>query len=63
MAARSTSIRLDRRPADEAAKALGVKPRVGAGRRIALREIVKLKRFRHLMNKNRGKLFFAGLDE
>jgi Uncharacterized protein conserved in bacteria (DUF2191). len=57
-----TSIRLDTRLADEAAKVLGVKSRTEAVH-IALREIVALKRFKELMRKNAGKHTFAGLDE
>jgi Arc/MetJ family transcription regulator len=57
-----TSIRLDTRLADEAAKVLGAKSRSEAVH-IALREIVALKRFKHLMKKNAGKHRFAGLDE
>jgi len=57
-----TSIRLDTRLADEAAKVLGVKSRTEAVH-IALREIVALKRFKELMRKNAGKHNFAGLDE
>jgi len=51
MAGTLTSIRLDTRLADEAAKALGVKTRTEAVH-IALREIVALKRFKVLMKKN-----------
>jgi len=43
MAAAKTSIRLDKRLADEAVKVLGVKSRTEAAR-LALREIVSLKR-------------------
>jgi Arc/MetJ family transcription regulator len=57
-----TSIRLDIKLADEAAKALGVKSRTEAVH-IALREIVALKRFKQLMKKNAGKHKFAGYDE
>ena len=48
--------------ADEAAKILGVKSRTEAVR-IALREIVALKRFKNLMKKNAGKLSFDGYVE
>ena len=62
MATKLTSIRLDTKLADEAAKLLGVKSRTEAVH-IALREIVALKRFKALMKKNEGKLSFANLDE
>jgi len=57
-----TSIRLDTHLADEAAKLLGVKSRTEAVH-TALREIVALKRFKKLMQKNAVKLSFAGLGE
>jgi Arc/MetJ family transcription regulator len=57
-----TSIRLDTRLADEAAKVLGVKSRTEAIHR-ALREVVALKRFKTLMRKNAGKLSFAAHGE
>lgn len=57
-----TSIRLDTRLADEAAKVLGVKSRTEAVHS-ALREIVALKRFKKLMRKNAGKLSFTGHGE
>jgi Arc/MetJ family transcription regulator len=62
MAVTMTSIRLDTRLADEAAKLLGAKSRTEAVH-VALREIVALKRFKALMKKNAGKLSFAGLSE
>jgi Arc/MetJ family transcription regulator len=62
MATNLTSIRLDIRLADEAAKVLGVKSRTEAVH-IALREIVATKQFKELMRKNAGKHKFAGLDE
>ncbi len=62
MAAILTSIRLDTRLADEAAKVLGVKSRTEAVH-VALREIVALKRFKDLMRKHAGKLSFAGHGE
>ena len=62
MAVNMTSIRLDTRLADEAAKVLGVKNRTEAIHQ-ALREIVALKRFKALMKKNAGKLSFAGHRE
>jgi Arc/MetJ family transcription regulator len=62
MAGTATSIRLDTKLADEAAKALGVKTRTEAIH-IALREIVALKRFKAVMKKYEGKATFAGYDE
>jgi Arc/MetJ family transcription regulator len=62
MTVKMTSIRLDTRPGDEAAKILGVKSRTEAVH-IALREIVALKRFKDLMKKNAGKLSFDGYVE
>jgi Arc/MetJ family transcription regulator len=62
MAVTLTSIRLDTDLADEAVKVLGAKSRTEAVH-VALREIVALKRFKQLMEKNAGKLKFAGLDE
>ncbi len=56
-----TSIRLDTKLADEAAKALGVKTRTEAIH-TALREIVALKRFQKLMKKHAGKLSFQGAE-
>jgi Arc/MetJ family transcription regulator len=62
MATAITSIRLDTRLADEAAKVLGAKNRTEAVH-AALREIVALKKFRMLMKKNAGKLTFEALGE
>jgi Arc/MetJ family transcription regulator len=62
MATNLTSIRLDIRLADEAAKVLGVKSRTEAVH-IALREIVATKQFKELMKKHAGKHEFSGLDE
>jgi Arc/MetJ family transcription regulator len=62
MAVAMTSIRLDTRLADEAARVLGVKSRTEAVH-AALREIVALKRFKKLMTKYGGKLTFAGHGE
>ena len=62
MAVILTSIRLDTRLADEAAKVLGAKSRTEAVH-IALREILALKRFKKLMRKHAGKLSFAGHGE
>lgn len=62
MASTLTSIRLDTRLADEAAKVLGVKNRTEAIH-VALREVVALKRFKSLMKKNAGKLRFAAYHD
>lgn len=62
MAVTMTSIRLDTDLADEAARVLGVKSRTEAIH-VALREIVALKRFKELMRKHAGKLWFAGHGE
>lgn len=62
MAVSMTSIRLDTDLADEAEKVLGAKSRTEAIH-VALREIVALKRFKDLMEKNAGKLKFAASDE
>jgi Arc/MetJ family transcription regulator len=57
-----TSIRLDTKLADEAAKVLGAKSRTEAIH-LALREIVALKRFKDMMTKNSGSLRFEGAGE
>lgn len=57
MAVTLTSIRLDTRLADEAARVLGVKSRTEAVH-LALKEIVALKKFKSLMVKHGGKLAF-----
>lgn len=62
MAVTMTSIRLDTRLADEAAKVLRVKSRTEAIH-VALREVVALQKFKKLMRKHGGKLSFAGVDE
>ena len=62
MAASLTSIRLDKKLADKAAKVLGVKTRTEAVHR-ALEEIVKLQEFKDTMKKYGGKLKFEGYDE
>lgn len=61
-AIRMTSIRLDTRLADKAAKVLGVKSRTEAVH-IALREIVALNEFKKLMSEHGGKLGFEGHGE
>jgi len=62
MPATLTSIRLDKKLADEAVRALGVKSRTEAVH-VALREIVRLKDFKKLMKEYGGKGSFAGSDE
>ncbi len=62
MPATLTSIRLDKKLADEAVRALGVKSRTEAVH-VALREIVRLKDFKKLMKDYGGKGSFAGSDE
>jgi Arc/MetJ family transcription regulator len=61
MTEKMTSIRLDIRLADEAARVLGVKSRTEAIH-VALREVVALRRFKRLMKKNAGKLRFESHD-
>jgi Arc/MetJ family transcription regulator len=62
MSVTMTSIRLDTRLADEAARLLGVRSRTEAVH-LALREIVATKQFKALMKRNAGKHKFEGLDE
>jgi Arc/MetJ family transcription regulator len=62
MSVTMTSIRLDTRLADKAARLLGVKSRTEAVH-LALREIVATKQFKELMKRNAGKHKFEGLDE
>lgn len=62
MAVTMTSIRLDTKLADEAAKLLGAKSRTEAVH-VALREVVALQKFKRLMKKYGGKLDFSGVDE
>ncbi len=62
MATAMTSIRLDIRLADEAAKVLGAKSRTEAVH-AALREVVALKKFKNLMTRHAGKLTFEALGE
>jgi Arc/MetJ family transcription regulator len=62
MATVVTSIRLDTRLADEAARVLGAKSRTEAVH-VALKEVVALKKFKNLMTKNAGKLTFEALGE
>ena len=62
MAVALTSIRLDKKLADEVARGLGVKSRTEAVH-IALKEMAALMRFKNLMKKYGGKGSFAGSDE
>jgi Arc/MetJ family transcription regulator len=62
MGATLTSIRLDKKLADEVKKALGVKTRTEAVHR-ALEEMAKLNRFKGTMKRYGGKGSFAGSDE
>jgi Arc/MetJ family transcription regulator len=62
MATSMTSIMLDTKLADEAAKVLGVKSRTEAVH-TALREVVAFKKFKNLMTKHAGKLTFETLGE
>jgi Arc/MetJ family transcription regulator len=57
-----TSIRLDTRLADKAARVLGVKTRTEAVH-AALREIVALKKFKALMARHGGKMRFEAHGE
>jgi len=59
MAGSTTSVRLDARLVDEAARLLGTKSRTETVH-TALREIVALRLFKKLMKKYAGKLKFAG---
>ena len=61
MARTMTSVQIDIRLVDEAARILGAKSRKEAVH-IALREIVALRRFKNLMKKDARKLKFAGCD-
>ena len=54
---RMTSIRLDTKLADDAVKALGARNRSEAVH-MALKEVVALNKFKHLMSKYGGKLRF-----
>ncbi len=57
-----TSIRLDTKLADQAARALGVKTRTEAVH-LALHEVVGNRRFKELIRKTEGKLKFAGAKD
>jgi Arc/MetJ family transcription regulator len=60
--AAKTSIKINARLVDEAAKILGAKSRTQAVQ-IVLRKIVSLRRFKKLMKKHAGKLEFARHDQ
>ncbi|WP_420238240.1 type II toxin-antitoxin system VapB family antitoxin [Telmatobacter bradus] len=62
MAAPLTSIRLNTKLADKAARILGAKSRTEAVH-MALEEVVKLQDFKDTMKKYGGKLHFEGYDE
>ncbi len=62
MAATLTSIRLDKKLADEVKRALGVKTRTEAVHR-ALEEIAEMNRFKKLMKKYEGKLKFENYEK
>jgi Arc/MetJ family transcription regulator len=62
MAVALTSIRLDTKLADKAARVLGVKSRTEAVH-VALREIVALQEFKELMKKYGGRGEFRGSNE
>jgi len=57
-----TSIRLDKKLADKAVRALGAKSRTEAVH-MALEEVVKLNEFKEVMKKNEGKLKFANFEK
>ena len=60
-AIKMTSIRLDMKLANEAAKILGAKNRTEAVH-IALKEVVALKKFKEMMTRSGGKLKFEAYD-
>ena len=60
-AVKMTSIRLDMKLANEAAKVLGARNRTEAVH-IALKEVVALKKFKEMMAKFGGKLKFEAYD-
>jgi Arc/MetJ family transcription regulator len=62
MAVPLTSIRLDKKLADKAARILGAKSRTEAVH-MALEEVVKLKKFKDMMKKHEGKLAFANFEK
>jgi Arc/MetJ family transcription regulator len=62
MAASLTSIRLDKKLADKAARILGARSRTEAVH-MALEEVVRLKEFKDVMKKHEGKLAFASFEK
>lgn len=62
MAAPLTSIRLDKKLADKAARILGARSRTQAVH-MALEEVVRLKQFKDAMKKHEGKLAFANFEK
>ena len=62
MAATLTSIRLDKKLADKAARILGARSRTEAVH-MALEEVVKLKEFKEMMKKHGCKLKFANFEK
>jgi Arc/MetJ family transcription regulator len=62
MAASLTSIRLDKKLADKAARILGARSRTEAVH-MALEEVVRLKEFKDVMKKHEGKLAFANFEK
>jgi Arc/MetJ family transcription regulator len=62
MAATLTSIRLDKKLADKAARILGARSRTEAVH-MALEEVVRLKEFKNVMKKHEGKLAFANFEK
>jgi Arc/MetJ family transcription regulator len=62
MAASLTSIRLDKKLADKAARILGAKSRTEAVH-MALEEVVRLKEFKDALKEHEGKLAFANFDK
>ena len=62
MAEPLTSIRLNKKLADTAARILGARSRTEAVH-MALEEVVKLQEFKDTMRKNEGKLAFANFEK
>ena len=62
MAAALTSIRLDKKLADKAARILGARSRTEAVH-MALEEVVRLKEFKDEIKKHEGKLAFANFEK
>ena len=62
MATSRTSIRLNKQPADETVKELGLKSRTEAGHMV-VKELEALRKFKNLMAKYSGRLSFEALGE